>query len=37
MVDLTTTVCVKFTPDDLAILEALEQPASCMPVRKTCA
>jgi hypothetical protein len=25
MVDLTTTVCVKFPPDDLAILEALEQ------------
>ena len=25
MVDLTTTVCVKFPSDDLAILEALEQ------------
>jgi len=25
MVDPTTTVCVKFPPDDLAILEALEQ------------
>jgi len=25
MVDLTITVCVKFPPDDLAILDALEQ------------